>query len=162
MRSDLQDFNGTVSAVGGFFASAAIGAPTPMAWLNMDVMARNVVSGRHFCACLDRPTVATTRSVNDGGPLIEPGARRYNQGQAGGSCADDVSEWAIAAQETVRNSFAGTFEHRLLVTTLSSTRSSSTLSQLLVVVTMATTSLADRLFSCHSQALTAATLSVRT
>jgi len=108
--SDLQDFNGTVSAVGGFFASAAIGAPTPMAWLNMDVMARNASQGGTFAPVWTDPGCYTTFG-HDGGPLIEPGARRYNQGQAGGSCADDVSEWAIAAQETVRNSYAGTFEH---------------------------------------------------
>ena len=108
--SDLQDFNGTVSAVGGFFASAAIGAPTPMAWLNMDVMARNASQGGTFAPVWTDPGCYTTFG-HDGGPLIEPGARRYDQGQAGGSCADDVSEWAIAAQETVRNSYAGTFEH---------------------------------------------------
>ncbi len=108
--SDLQDFNGTVSAVGGFFASAAIGAPTPMEWLNLDIMARNAAQGGTFAPVWTDPGCYTTFGAK-GGPLIEPGARRYNQGQAGGSCADDVSHWAIAAQETVRNSYAGTFEH---------------------------------------------------
>ena len=108
--SDLQDFNGTVSAVGGFFASAAIGAPTPMAWLNMDVMARNVAQGGTMAPVWTDPGCYTTFSAT-GGPLIEPGARRYDKGQAGGSCADDVSYWTMAAQETVRNSYAGTFEH---------------------------------------------------
>lgn len=108
--SDLQDFNGTVSAVGGFFASAAIGAPTPMEWLNLDIMARNAAQGGTFAPVWTDPGCYTTFGAK-GGPLIEPGARRYNKGQAGGSCADDVSHWAIAAQETVRNSYAGTFEH---------------------------------------------------
>ena len=108
--SDLQDFNGTVSAVGGFFASAAIGAPTPMEWLNLDIMARNAAQGGTFAPVWTDPGCYTTFGAK-GGPLIEPGARRYDKGQAGGSCADDVSHWAIAAQETVRNSYAGTFEH---------------------------------------------------
>jgi iron complex outermembrane receptor protein len=108
--SDLQDFNGTVSAVGGFFASAAIGAPTPMEWLNLDIMARNAAQGGTFAPVWTDPGCYTTFGAK-GGPLIEPGARRYDKGQAGGSCADDVSYWAIAAQETVRNSYAGTFEH---------------------------------------------------
>jgi iron complex outermembrane receptor protein len=108
--SDLQDFNGTVSAVGGFFASAAIGAPTPMEWLNLDIMARNVAQGGNAAPVWTDPGCYSTFSAT-GGPLIEPGARRYDKGQAGGSCADDVSYWAIAAQETVRNSYAGTFEH---------------------------------------------------
>jgi len=108
--SDLQDFNGTVSAVGGFFASAAIGAPTPMEWLNLDIMARNVAQGGTAAPVWTDPGCYSTFSAT-GGPLIEPGARRYDKGQAGGSCADDVSYWAIAAQETVRNSYAGTFEH---------------------------------------------------
>ena len=108
--SDLQDFNGTVSAVGGFFASAAIGAPTPMEWLNLDIMARNAAQGGTFAPVWTDPGCYTTFGAK-GGPLIEPGARRYDKGQAGGSCSDDVSHWAIAAQETVRNSYAGTFEH---------------------------------------------------
>ncbi|MDA0806320.1 MAG: TonB-dependent receptor, partial [Proteobacteria bacterium] len=108
--SDLQDFNGTVSAVGGFFASAAIGAPTPMEWLNLDIMARNAAQGGTFAPVWTDPGCYTTFGAK-GGALIEPGARRYDKGQAGGSCADDVSHWAIAAQETVRNSYAGTFEH---------------------------------------------------
>lgn len=108
--SDLQDFNGTVSAVGGFFASAAIGAPTPMEWLNLDIMARNAAQGGTFAPVWTDPGCYTTFGAK-GGPLIEPGARRYDKGQAGGSCSDDVSYWAIAAQETVRNSYAGTFEH---------------------------------------------------
>jgi len=108
--SDLQDFNGTVSAVGGFFASAAIGAPTPMEWLNLDIMARNVAQGGTAAPVWTDPGCYSTFSAT-GGPLVEPGARRYDKGQAGGSCADDVSYWAIAAQETVRNSYAGTFEH---------------------------------------------------
>ena len=108
--SDLQDFNGTVSAVGGFFASAAICAPTPMEWLNLDIMARNAAQGGTFAPVWTDPGCYTTFGAK-GGALIEPGARRYDKGQAGGSCADDVSHWAIAAQETVRNSYAGTFEH---------------------------------------------------
>ena len=108
--SDLQDFNGTVSAVGGFFASAAIGAPTPMEWLNLDIMARNVAQGGTAAPVWTDPGCYSTFSAT-GGPLIEPGARRYDKGQAGGSCADDVSYWTIAAQETVRNSYAGTFGH---------------------------------------------------
>ena len=108
--SDKQDFLGTMSAVGGFFASAAIGAPTPMAWLNTEVMGRNIAQAGNAAPVWTDPGCYTTFSAQ-GGPLVEPGARRYDQGQAGGSCADDVSYWAIAAQETVRNSYAGTFEH---------------------------------------------------
>jgi len=109
--TDLQDFQGVVSTTGGFFASAAIGAPTPMDWLNMDIMGRNVSQGGTMAPVWTDPLCDNTFDPN-GGPLLEPGGRRYNQGQAGGACLMDVSEWSFAALETVRDSFAGTFSHR--------------------------------------------------
>jgi iron complex outermembrane recepter protein len=110
--SDLQDFQGVVSAVGGFFASAAIGAPTPMAWLNTGIMGRNAAQGGSASAPVWTDPLCDNTFAADGGTFLEPGGRRYNQGQAGGACLDDNSEWVIAAQETVRNSYAATFAHR--------------------------------------------------
>ena len=109
--SDLQDFNGVVSSVGGLFASAAIGAPPPMAWLNLANMGRNAAQGGGSAPVWTDPLCDNTFNAKGTG-FLPAGGRRYDQGQAGGACLDDNSEWVIAAQETERESFAGTFEHR--------------------------------------------------
>ena len=109
--SDLQDFNGTVSSIGGLFASAAIGAATPMAWYNAGNVGRNVAQGGISTPVWTDPLCDNTFNANGTG-FLPAGGRRYNQGQAGGACLDDRSEWVVAAQETNRESFAGTFEHR--------------------------------------------------
>ena len=102
--SDLQDFRTTTMAIGGLFASSAIGANTPFNYYNATNAGRNVAQGGPSSPVWTDPLCSSTSS-------LEPGGRRYNQGQSGGACQADTSEWAIAAQETVRNSFAGTLNH---------------------------------------------------
>ena len=109
--SDLQDFRGTTSSVGGLFASAALGAATPMDWYNITNVTRNVMQGGTSTPVWTDPLCDNTFGANNQ-PMYEPGGRRYNQGQAGGACQTDRSQWVIAAQETIRDSFAGTFNHR--------------------------------------------------
>ena len=109
--SDLQDFQGSVSTITGMFASAAIGAATPMNYLNMANMGRNVAQGGIATPVWTDPLCATTTNAR-GEPMLPAGGRRYDQGQAGGACFEDTSYWQLVAQETERNSFAGTFNHR--------------------------------------------------
>ena len=102
--SDLQDFRGTYQAVGGLFASAAVGAGIPFNYYNATNVGRNVAQGGQSSPVWTDPLCSTASS-------LPPGGRRYAQGESGGACQIDTSEWAIAAQETVRDSFAGSLNH---------------------------------------------------
>ena len=109
--SDLQDFRGTVSTVGSLVAVSAIGARFPAEWYNATNVARNVSQGGSATPVWTDPLCDNLFDGN-GNPFYEAGGRRYDQGQAGGACQTDTSQWVVAAQETVRDSFAGTFNHR--------------------------------------------------
>ena len=82
-----------------------------MAWYNAGNVGRNVAQGGTSTPVLTDPLCDNTFNA-DGTGFLPAGGRRYNQGQAGGACLDYRSELVIAAQETDRQSFAGTFEHR--------------------------------------------------
>mgnify|MGYP001068248312 CR=1 FL=1 len=109
--SDLQDFQGTLASYTGMFASDAIGAPTPFNYLSLATMGRNVAQGGIATPVWSDPLCGEINTAS-GDPVLPIGGRRYDQGQAGGACFEDSSYWQLVAQETTRNSFAGSFNHR--------------------------------------------------
>jgi outer membrane receptor protein involved in Fe transport len=110
-NADEQRQTGTMGSGGSHFASAAVGAATPAAFLNMDITTRNVMQGGPSTPVWTDPNCSATTSVH-GGPLIQPEDRlRYTQGQAGGACVEDTSYWSMVANQMERDSFAGSFEH---------------------------------------------------
>ena len=110
--SDLQDFRGTVSSVPSLLAISAIGARFPAEWYNATVTGRNVAQGGLSTPVWTDPLCDNTFDGSGRSGFYEPGGRRYDQGQAGGACQTDTSQWVIAAQQTERESFAGTLNHR--------------------------------------------------
>ena len=110
--AEEQRFLGTMSSGGSMFASAAVGAATPLAYYNSDIVTRNVMQGGVASPIWTDPGCSAATSVH-GGSLVQPeDLLRYQQGQAGGSCFDDTSHWSMVTNHMERDSFAGSFEHR--------------------------------------------------
>ena len=92
---DAQDrqYLGTMSSIVGFFASSAVGAGTPMSYLNSDVMTQNVMQGGTASPIWTDPACNEINSSgpNGGGLTLPEDVLRYQQGQLGGGCFDDES-----------------------------------------------------------------------
>ena len=85
---DAQDrqYLGTMSSIVGFFASSAVGAGTPMSYLNSDVMTQNVMQGGTASPIWTDPACNEINSSgpNGGGLTLPEDVLRYQQGQLGG------------------------------------------------------------------------------
>jgi outer membrane receptor protein involved in Fe transport len=113
---DAEDrqYLGTMSSIVGFFASSAVGAGTPLSYLNSDVITSNVMQGGTSSPIWTDPACNEINSSgpNGGGLIMPEDVLRHQQGQLGGACFDDESLFYNVINKQERDSFAGGFEHR--------------------------------------------------
>jgi len=103
------EFLGTVGTAGTLISSPAFGAQLADGWLNQDVIDYNIANGGDADAVFTDPGCYTVTSA-DGTPL-QIGTLREQRGERNGTCREDTSEYQFIANETERNSFAGSFTH---------------------------------------------------
>ncbi|MBT8146961.1 MAG: TonB-dependent receptor, partial [Gammaproteobacteria bacterium] len=102
-------FLGTVGTAGTLIAVPAFGAQLDPGWINQDVIAYNVSQGGPADPVFTDPGCYSVTSA-DGSPLVI-GTLREQRGERSGTCREDTSEYQFIANETERNSFAGSFTH---------------------------------------------------
>jgi len=102
-------FNEPVMGIGGTLGQAAFGANVNPAYINTDVMARNVAQGGVGTAVYTDP-LCTSLAGATGLPYYV-GTNRATRGEAGGTCNEDAERFNFLARDTERTSFAMAFDH---------------------------------------------------
>ncbi len=103
------EFTGTVGAMGTPLVSAAFGSQVNPAYLNQDIIDRNIAEGGSGSPVYTDPLCYELSSA-DGTPFFT-GTRTSQRGQNSGSCREYTYDWSFMTVGTERNSLSGAFNH---------------------------------------------------
>jgi iron complex outermembrane receptor protein len=106
---EFTQFNAGVSNAFSAIAIPSFGANTNPAFINTDVMSRNVAEGGNGALVFTDP-LCTTLTGTTGIPYYV-GNNRELRGEAGGTCNEDVERFNFLSRDTERSSFAMAFDH---------------------------------------------------